>query len=108
MKSILQLARYKKVWDAVEAVIIEMDRLANDLREVLADHWVHVAKAAADAEGRYVHMAVMTRACGKMDVVADKLKTATKTLRKAVTKESLPREVVEECMSVSFDNPGWM
>jgi hypothetical protein len=53
-------------------------------------------------------MAVMTRACGKMDVVADKLKTATKTLRKAVTKESLPREVVEECMSVSFDNPGWM
>jgi hypothetical protein len=108
MKSILQLVRYKEVRDAVEAAITEMDRLADDLREVSADHEIHVAKVAADVEGRYVHMVVITRACGKMGVVADKLKTTAKTLRKAMTKESPPREVVEECMSVSFDDPGWM
>jgi hypothetical protein len=79
------LAKYKEVQDASEAAITKMDHLADDLREVSVDHGVHVAKAVADVEGRYVHMAAMTRACSKMDVVAHKLETATKTLRKAVT-----------------------
>jgi hypothetical protein len=60
------------VWDAMEAMITEMDHLADDLRQVSVQHGVHVAKAAADVDGRYVHMTVMTTACTKMDLIADK------------------------------------
>jgi hypothetical protein len=85
-----------------------MDHLADDLREVSAEHGVRVAKAATDVDGRYVHMTVMTRTCGKMDVVADKLKTVAKTLRKALSEESLPHEVQEEYISWSLNDPGWV
>jgi hypothetical protein len=83
------------VRDVAEATITEMYHLADDLRKVSVEHGVHVVKAAVDVYGRYVHMAVMTRACTKMDVVANKLETAAKTLRKPLTKESPPREVQE-------------
>jgi hypothetical protein len=39
------------VWDAMEAMITEMDHLADDLRKVSVQHGVHVAKAAADVDG---------------------------------------------------------
>jgi hypothetical protein len=71
-----QLDRYKEVWDAADAAITEMNHLADDLRKVSTKHGVCVANASVDVDGRYVHMAVMTRAYGKMDVVADKLKNA--------------------------------
>jgi hypothetical protein len=96
MTSIFQLDRYREGRDAANAAIIEMDHLADDLREVSTKHGVRVAMAAVDVDGRYVHMAVMTRACGKLDVVTDKLETASKTLRKVLSKESPPHEVQEE------------
>jgi hypothetical protein len=108
MTSIFQLDRYREVRDAANAAITEMDHLADDLREVSAEHVVRVAKAAIDVDGRYVHMEVMTRACGKMDVVADKLETVAKTLRKALSEESLLHEVQEEYISWSLDDPGWV
>jgi phosphotransacetylase len=69
-----------------------MDHLADDLRNVSAQHGVHVAKAVADVDGRYVHMAVMTTACGKIELVAGKLETVDKTLRNMLTEDSPPRE----------------
>jgi hypothetical protein len=80
------------VRDATYDVVTEMDHLADDLREVSMKHGVCIAKTA-NVSGRYVHMAFMTRAFDKMDVVAEKLKNEVKTLRKAMSKESPPHEV---------------
>jgi hypothetical protein len=44
-------------------------------------------------------MAVMTRACGKMVDVAEKLESVTNTLRNALSEESLPHEVQVEYIS---------
>jgi hypothetical protein len=92
MKYVFQFDRYREVRDVTEVAITEMDHLADDLRNVSAQHGVHVAKAVADVDGRYVHMAVMTTACGKMELVADKLKTVDNTLRNMLTEDSPPRE----------------
>jgi hypothetical protein len=108
MKSIFQLDRYREVRDAADAAIPEMNHHANDLKEVLAEHGVRVVKVAADADGRYVCMTVMTRACDKMDVVADKLEIAIKTLRKALFEESPPCEVQQDYISWSLDDSGWV
>jgi hypothetical protein len=43
-----------------------------------------------------------------MDAVADKLEDAAKTLRKVLSKESPPREMLEEHMSWSLDDSGWV
>jgi hypothetical protein len=78
------------------------------MRTVSREHGVRVANPTVNIDGRYVHMAVMTRACGKMDAVANKLEDAAKTLRKVLSKESPPREVLEEHMSWSLDDSGWV
>jgi hypothetical protein len=41
----------------------------------------------------------MTRACCKMDVVAEKLQNAAKTLRKVLSEEPPLHEVLEEHLS---------
>jgi hypothetical protein len=92
MKYVLHYDKYREVYDVADSTITEMDRLADDLRRVSMEHGVRVANAA-DVDGQYVHIAVMTRACGKMDVVAKKLENAAKTLRNALSEESPPREV---------------
>jgi hypothetical protein len=98
MKSSLQLDRYHEVWDAADSAITEGAHDADDLRKVSEEHGVRVAHAA-NVDSRYVHMAVMTRACGKMVDVAEKLESVTNTLRNALSEESLPHEVQEEYIS---------
>jgi hypothetical protein len=39
-----------------------------------------VARAAAEVDSRYVHMAMMTQACAKMDEVAVKMENAVTRL----------------------------
>jgi hypothetical protein len=107
MKSFLQFNRFREVRDATYDAITEMDHLAADLREVSTEHGDRIAKGA-DVDGRYVHIAHMTRACGKMDVVAEKLQNAVKTLRKALSEEPPLHEVLEEHLSWSLDDPGWV
>jgi hypothetical protein len=85
MKSILQYDRYREVYDAADSMITEMDHLTDDLRMVSGEHGVRVANATVYVDGRYVHLAVMTRACGKMDDVAEKLENAAKTLVRSIT-----------------------
>jgi bisphosphoglycerate-independent phosphoglycerate mutase (AlkP superfamily) len=86
------------VRDAVYDAISEMDHLAADLREVSMEHGVRIAKAA-NVDGRYVHMAHMTRACSKMDAVAEKLQNVANTLKKAFFEEPPLHEVREEHLS---------
>jgi hypothetical protein len=102
MKSVLQYDRYREVYDAVDSAITEMDHLADDLRTVSREHGVRVVN------GRYVHLAGMTRACGKMDIVAEKLENAAKTLRNVLSEASPPHEVQDEMISWSLDDPGWV
>jgi hypothetical protein len=90
MKYLFQFKRYNEVRDAAYDVIAEMDHLATELREVSTEHGVRIAKAV-DVNGRYVHVAHMTWACSKMDVVTEKLQNAAKTLRKALFQEPPPR-----------------
>jgi hypothetical protein len=94
------------VYDAADSVITEMDHLTDDLRTVSWEHGVRVANAATDIDGRYVHMTFMTRACGKMDVVAEELENVAKALRNALFEESPPHEMQEEKISWSLDDPG--
>jgi hypothetical protein len=98
MKSFLLFDRYREVRDVAYDAITEMDHLATDLREVLMKHRVCIAKAA-DVDGQYVNIAHMTRACCKMDVVAEKLQNAAKTLRKVLSEEPPLHEVLEEHLS---------
>jgi hypothetical protein len=107
MKSLFQFKRYSEVRDAAYDVITEMDHLATELREVSTEHGVHIVKAI-DVNGRYVHIAHMTRACGKMDVVTEKLQNTAKTLRKALFEEPPPQEGLEEHISWSLDDQGWV
>jgi hypothetical protein len=108
MKSSLQLARYRKVWDVADSAIIEMAHAVDNLRKVSREHEVCVANAAADVDGRYVHMVVMTRVCGKMDGVVEKLEIVDKSRRNVLAEESPPHEVQEEYISWSLDDPGWV
>jgi phytoene dehydrogenase-like protein len=50
MKSFLQFNRFREVQDATYDAITEMDHLAADLREVLTEHGVRIAKGA-DVDG---------------------------------------------------------
>jgi hypothetical protein len=105
MKYVLQYDRYKEVYDVADSVITEMDHLADDLRTVSREHGVRDANAITDVDGRYVHMTVMTRACGKMDVVVENLTIVAKTLRNALSEQSPPHKVQEELISWSLDDP---
>jgi hypothetical protein len=87
------------VWDVLDFVITEMAHAAADLRKVSSEHEVRVAHAAADVGSRYVHMAVMSRACSKMDGVAEKLKNVANNLMNVLAGQSPPHEVQEEYLS---------
>jgi hypothetical protein len=62
------------VWDRLDSAVTEMANVARQLRRVTSEHDFRVGNTVADFDSRYVHMAVMSQACSKMDGVAEKLK----------------------------------
>jgi hypothetical protein len=104
----LQFDRFVEVRDGLESALTEMECAAANLRRVSREHGVHVANAIADVDGCYVHMSVMSRACGKMDDVAEKLENVTNRLFNVVHEESPPCEVQEEFISYNIDDLGWV
>jgi hypothetical protein len=104
----VQFDRYNKVWDGLDSAITEMAHVAANLRKVSREHVVCVANVAANVDSRYVHMAVMTRACGKMDGVAEKLKNVANSLVNVLAGPSPPHEMQEEYISWNLDDSGWV
>jgi hypothetical protein len=92
----LQFDKFVEVSDGLESALTEAERVADDLRGVLRKHGVCVANAATDVDGHYIHMSVISRACGKMDDVTEKPKNVTNKICNLVHEESPPREVQEE------------
>jgi hypothetical protein len=79
---------------------MEMANVVADLRKVTREYGVCVANAATYVNSRYVHMAVMTRPCGKMDDVAK--------VENVMAGPSPPHEVQEEYISWDLDDSGWV
>jgi hypothetical protein len=106
----LQFDRFIEVRNGLESALGEMERAAAELRTMSREHGVRVAKVAADVDGRYVHMVVMSRACGKMDNIVEKLENSANKLFHLVPEESPAREVQEEYFSFNYniDNLGWV
>jgi hypothetical protein len=104
----LHFDRYVEVRDGLQSALTEMERAAADLRIVSREHGVRVANAATDMDVHYFHLSVMTRACGKMNDVAEKLENATSRLFNVLHEESPPHEVQEEYISWNIDDLGWV
>jgi hypothetical protein len=73
-----------------------MANVARQLRRVTSEHDFRVGNTVADFDSRYVHMAVMSRACSKMDGVAEKLKNVANNHINVFAGQSPPHEVQEE------------
>jgi uncharacterized protein YukE len=86
----VQFGRYYEVQDGLQSAVAEMGKAAAELRKLTRDHGVYVARAAAEVDSRYVHMAVMTQACVKMDEVADKMENVVTRLMDVWAGQSPP------------------